>query len=133
MTPDMLLAPPPPPPPHSAKAKQPLPHPCPCLQQCDSDHEPGWGAAGVTVIVPLPVNLPGQGLIGHMADQPLREVQPFLLQQGLAAQPAVPLQDGLSEAVRPLVAHLHRKQGGGAGSEPGSRGSPDPFPSQRNT
>lgn len=107
--------------------RQPLPHPRPCLQQRYCDHEPGRWAAGVAVVVPLPVNLPGQGLVCHVADQSLGEVQPLLLQQGLAAEPAVALQDGLAEAVGPLVAHLHRKQGRGGGSEPESQGSPIPF------
>ena len=65
-----------------------------------------------------------------MTDESLGEVQPLLLQQGLAAEPAVPLQDGLAKTVGPLVAHLHGKQGGGGGSEPGSQGTPIPFPSQ---
>lgn len=46
-----------------------------------------------------------------MADEPLGEAQALLLQQGLAAQPAVALKDGLAEAVGTLVAHLHRKRG----------------------
>lgn len=75
------------------------------LQQRDCDHEPGRRAAGVAVIVPLAVNLPGQSLVGHVADEPLREAQPLLLQQGLAAQPAVSLKDGLAEAVGTFVAH----------------------------
>lgn len=65
-----------------------------------------------------------------MADQTLGQVQPFLLQQGFAAEPAVPLQDGLAEAVRSLVAHLHRTQDGAKGQNWGLGGSPDPFPSQ---
>lgn len=81
-----------------------------CLYKSDGDHEPGRGAAGVAVIVPLAVDLPRQRLVGHVPDQPLRQAQPRLLQQGLAAQPPVPLQDGLAETVGPFVAHLGKKE-----------------------
>lgn len=118
MTSDILLIPPPAGP----------PRPGPYLQQCDCDHEPGRGAAGVAVVVPLPVDLPGQGLVGHVADQSLGEVQPLLLQQGLATEPAVPLQDGLAEAVGPLVAHLHGTEGEGGGQNWDLRGAPTRFP-----
>lgn len=43
-----------------------------CLHNSDGDHEPGWGAAGVAVIVPLAVDLPRERLVGHVPDQPLR-------------------------------------------------------------
>jgi hypothetical protein len=99
--------------PHTTPSlESPCFHPGPCLQQRDCDHEPGRRAAGVAVIVPLAVNLPGQSLVGHVADEPLREAQPLLLQQGLAAQPAVSLKDGLAEAVGTFVAHLRRKWSG---------------------
>lgn len=81
-----------------------------CLYKSDGDHEPGRGAAGVAVIVPLAVDLARQRLVGHVPDQPLREAQPRLLQQGLAAQPPVPLQDGLAETVGPFVAHLGKRE-----------------------
>lgn len=81
-----------------------------CLYKSDGDHEPGRGAAGVAVIVPLAVDLARQRLVGHVPDQPLRQAQPRLLQQGLAAQPPVPLQDGLAETVGPFVAHLGKKE-----------------------
>lgn len=85
-------------------------HQGPCLHNSDGDHEPGRGAAGVAVVVPLAVDLSRQGLVGHMPDQPLRQAQPRLLQQRLAAQPPVALQDGLAEAIRPFVAHLGEKK-----------------------
>ena len=66
-----------------------------------------------------------------MTDEPLGEVQPLLLQQGLAAEPAVPLQDGLAETVGPLVAHLHGKQGGGGGQNRGLRGPPSHLPASQ--
>lgn len=45
-----------------------------------------------------------------MPDQPLWKAQPRFLQQCLAAQPPVPLKDGLAETIRPFVAHLGKKK-----------------------
>ena len=61
-----------------------------------------------------------------MTDESLGEVQPLLLQQGLAAEPAVPLQDGLAKTVGPLVAHLHGNRGG-EGVRTGVSGEPHPI------
>lgn len=81
-----------------------------CLYNSDSDHEPGWRAAGVAVVVPLAIYLSWQGLVRNMPDQPLWKAQPRFLQQRLAAQPPVALKDGLAETIRPFVAHLDKKK-----------------------
>lgn len=83
-----------------------------CLYNGDGYHEPRWGAAGVAVVIPLPIDLTRQSLIRNVADQPLGKAQSRLLQQGLAAQPPVPLQDGLAKAVGPFVTHLEDQRKG---------------------
>lgn len=54
------------------------------LSNGDSQDEPGRGAVGVTVKVPLAVNLARQCLIGDVSDQPLRQPQANLISKTAA-------------------------------------------------
>jgi len=78
----------------------------PYLCYRDEEDEPRRGAVGVAVKVPLAVHLAGQGLVSHVADQPLGEAQAHLLPQGAVLQLPAPLEDGPPEAVRAFAAHL---------------------------
>lgn len=87
----------------------------PCLRYLgngDGQDEPGWGAVGVAVKVPLAVDLSGQSLIGNVSHESLGQPQPGLVSEAAASELPAPLQDGSPEAVGALVAHLDE---GGSG------------------
>lgn len=88
-------------------------HPClPYLGNGDGQDEPGWGAVGVAVKVPLAVDFSGQSLIGNVSHEPLGQPQPDLVSEAAASELPAPLQDGSPETVGALVAHLDE---GGSG------------------
>lgn len=76
------------------------------LGEGNKQDEPGRGAAGVAVEVPLAVHLPGQRLVGDVAHQPLGQAQAHLLPQRGPLQLTAALEDGPPEAVGALAAHL---------------------------
>lgn len=80
----------------------------PHLSNGDGEDEPGRGAAGVAVEVPLAVHLSGQSLVGDVSHQPLGQPQPHLVSEAAASELPAALQDGSPEAVGALVAHLDR-------------------------
>lgn len=85
---------------------------CHYLGNGDGKDEPGWGAVGVAVKVPLAVNFSGQGLIGDVPHEPLGQAQPDLVSEAAASELPASLQDGPPETVGALVAHLDE---GGSG------------------
>lgn len=76
------------------------------LSDGDGQDEPGRGAVGVAVKVPLAVHFPGQRLVGDVPDEPLRHAQAHLVPEAAALQLSAALQDGPAEAVGALAAHL---------------------------
>lgn len=80
------------------------------LNNGDSQDEPGRGAVGVAVEVPLAVDFPGQCFVGNMPDQPLGHPQAYLISETAALQLSAPLQNGPPETVGALAAHLARRR-----------------------
>lgn len=94
----------------------------PYLSNGDGQDEPGRGAVGVAVKVPLAVDFSGQSLIGNVSHQPLGQPQPDLVSEAAASELPAPLQDGSPETVGALVAHLGEGGSGRDGRDEGDYG-----------
>lgn len=79
------------------------------LSNGDSQDEPGWGAVGVAVKVPLAVDLSGQSVVGHVPDEPLGQPQTCLISETVTFELPATLKDGPPEAVGALVTHLEEE------------------------